>query len=327
LLFMFVFSSCGGEKTSGVNITVAVPSLQRTGSAAASLPAGLPAETASFLRSLDELAELERAGLWYQGMGLAESGLRESAGDLAGAVAAAYKEISRTYAFGLIQKIDVENGILHLLAVQNDETVIAASNAIIAFLNDRWTEAADGFSPLFDELEEPDSFIRWMTLVCSLEKSKAALAENRRAAAAYRSIRARYVTFPEYWYRGARVFSGAVAADYAENCINLSPNGPFAGECRKIIASYTGLKTEDGSSIKTKKEIETIISQSVNAANPQILDDLLPLIGLPENPYTVYAVGALRALTAIPGFRDYFSSKAAAASGRLAERLLYICRG
>jgi hypothetical protein len=166
-----------------------------------------------------------------------------------------------------------------------------------------------------------------MILVCSLEKDKAAsLAEDRRVGAAYKSIRARYSQFPEYWYRGARGFSGGIAAQYAENCINLSPQGPFADECRSILATNTGLKNEDGLSIKTKKEIETIISQSINSSNPQILDSLLPLISLPDNPYTVYAVSALKTLTGIPKFNEYFSGHAAVSKGRLAERLSYICR-
>jgi len=151
-------------------------------------------------------------------------------------------------------------------------------------------------------------------------------AENRQASAAYKAIRARYSQFPEYWYRGARCFSGGIAAQYAENCINLSPQGPFADECRSILAANTGLKNEDGLSIKTKKEIEAIISQSVNSSNPQVLDSLLPLIGLPDNPYTVYAVSALKTLTGIPKFNEYFSGHAAVSKGRLAERLLYICR-
>ncbi|GBU27643.1 hypothetical protein R84B8_01178 [Treponema sp. R8-4-B8] len=206
-------------------------------------------------------------------------------------------------------------------------------------------------------MDEPDGFGRWLILVCALEKDKVASsktnsftanspavdssvtnsfsansfaadssAKTRRISAAYKSIRARYSQFPEYWYRGARVFSGGIAAQYAENCINLSSQGPFADECRSILAANTGLKIEDGLSIKTKKEIETIISQSVKSSNPQILDSLLPLISLPDNPYTVYAVSALKSLKSIPKFNEYFSGQAAVSKGRLAERLLYICR-
>jgi len=285
----------------------------------------------TLMRTLDELAEIERAGSWFQGIGLTESALRENAGDYAGSVAAAYKELSWAYGLGLLQKEDLEKGLLNVLTVQGEETVAVTTNAILAFLNGQWKTAAADLSPLFNEADEPDGFGRWMILVCALElsvldPSTRSETENRRAAAAYKSIRARYAQFPEYWYRGARAFSGVIAAEFAENCINSSPNGPYAQECRKILAAYAGLKPEDGSSIKTKREIEAIIALSVNSANPQILDSLMPLISLPDNPYTVYAVGALRALTGSPKYRDYFNGKAASARGRLAERLSYICR-
>jgi len=324
LLILFIvpaFFACGGKMSSGTQ-TEGAPS---TGFAQA--PALVRpqegADLSSFYRSLDELAEIERAGSWFQGMALTESGIRESAGDFAGAVAAAYKEMAWAYGRGLIQKTDIEQGLQNLLAMKGERDVIAATNAVLAFAGEQWTQAGAGLETLFDESEEPDGFGRWMILVCALEKDR----EDRRAGAAYKSIRARYVQFPEYWYRGARAFSGAVAAEYAENCINSSAQGPFAEECRKILASFTGLKTEDGLSLRTKREIEAVISLSVNSGDPQLLDSLLPLIGLPDNPYTIYAVGAMRALTSVPAFRNYFTGQAAASSGRLAERLSYICRG
>jgi len=273
-------------------------------------------------RFLDELAQLERAGSWFQGMAMTESGIRENAGDFSGAVAAAYKELAWAYGKGLIQKEDLEQGLLNVLAAKSEEAVTAAANAVLAFVREQWAEAGAGLEPLFDAQEEPDGFGRWMILVCALEKNS----EDRRAGEAYKSIRARYVQFPEYWYRGARVFSGIVAAEYAENCINSSPQGPFADECRNILAVFTGLKNEDGLSIKTKIEIESIISNSLNTGNPQLLDHLFPLISLPDNPYTVYAVGALRALNSVPIYRDYFNAQASVSKGRLAERLSYICR-
>jgi len=284
----------------------------------------------ALLRTLDEFAELERAGSWIQGMALTESTIRENTGDYAGAVAAAYKELAWAYGLGLIQKEELENGILNVLAVSSDETVNAAANATLTFIRGQWDEAGAGLQPLFShlELDEPDGFGRWMLLVCTLELSaRETNNEDRRAAAAYRSIRARYAQFPEYWYRGARAFSGVIAAEFAENCINLASQGPFADECRFIIAVHVGLKIEDGSSIKTRREIDAIISQAVNSASPQLLEPLLPLISLSDNPYTTYAVGALRTLAGVPRFRDYFSVQAAAARGRLAERLSYISRG
>jgi hypothetical protein len=143
----------------------------------------------------------------------------------------------------------------------------------------------------------------------------------------YGAIRARYAKFPEYWYRGARAFQGLPAAEYAEQCINLAPSGAFAGECRIILAAAAGLQPEHSVSLRSKSEIEESVSLSLNRGNPEALAALMPLLSLPENPYTVYAVGALRALAALPKFRDYFSGLAETSSGRLAERLAYICRG
>jgi len=348
MLLCLILPSCGGGMASQKHAERAESLLKRSAMSSEN-PALLPAETwslststltglqgeadmAFILRSLEEMAELERAGSWIQGMALTESGLRESAGDLAGAVAAAYKELLWAYGLGMIQKVQIENGLLNAINTKNDKKINAAGNAMIAFTKEKWSEAAAGLAPLFNEIDEPDGFCRWMMLVCSLEKRKleksnsSSAEENKRALAAYGSIRARYAPFPEYWYRGARAFSGAIAADYAENCINASPNGPFAEECRKIIALFTGLSNEDGLVIKTKKEIEAIISMSVNSGNPKHLDSLLPLVGLPDNPYTIFAVSALRSLTSVPRFRDYLNGQAAASSGRLAERLTYICR-
>jgi len=322
---LLAFSACEGSSrgevqtvSEGQNVK---PSVGQTGSASSSTNEAV--DMPSLLQMLDELAALERAGSWLQGMALTESEIRENAGDYAGAVAAAYKELALAYGRGLVPKEEIEQGLLNLLDSKRDEAVTAAANAILAFSREQWDDASAGLERLFDQFEEPDSFGSWMILVCALEKN----CEDRRSGSAYKAIRARYAQFPEYWYRGARAFSGVVAAEYAENCINSSPQGPFAAECRKILAAHTGLNIEDGLSIKTKREIEAVISQSVNTGNPQLLDSLLPLIGLPDNPYTIYAVGALRALTSVPVFRDYFAEQVSASRGRLAERLSYIARG
>jgi hypothetical protein len=318
ILSVLLPAGCDGGNTSQAQEAVRSVMQPRTGIASP----GADIDLTSILQTLDELAELERAGYWIQGMALTESSIRENTGDYAGAVAAAYKELAWAYGLGLIQKEELENGILNVLAVNNSETVYAAANAVLAFLRGQWDEAAAGLWLLFNhlELDEPDGFGRWMLLVCALETDNG----DRRVGAAYRSIRARYTQFPEYWYRGARAFSGIIAAEFAENCINLSGQGPFANECRSILAVHAGLRIEDGPSIKTRREIDAIISQAVNTGSPQLLESLLPLISLSDNPYTTYVVGALRAIAGIPGFRDYFNAQAAAARGRLAERLSYI---
>jgi hypothetical protein len=320
-VLLMIFSACG--RGGSLKAGGSPKQIPEGGTSAGIVSSGMPESSGEDRRSrLDEIAALERAGSWFQGMGLAESGLRESFGDYTGAVAAAYKELSWALGRGMIKKEEAEQGLLNLLEADNDEAVKTAVKAVLAFSRGQWAQAAASLAPLFDEQEEPDSFGRWMLLVCALENDR----EDRRASAAYKSIRARYVQQPEYWYRGARAFSGAVAAEYAENCINLSPQGPFADECRRILASFAGLKSEDGSALRTKTEIEEVITRSVNTGNPQILDSLFPLIGLADNPYTIYAVGALKALSSVPKYRDFFNGQAAATKGRLAERLSYICR-
>ena len=118
-------------------------------------------------------------------------------------------------------------------------------------------------------------------------------------------------------------------ASYAERCINLNPQGPFAGAARKILASHAGFSSNDTAhnAIRTIAEIEVIVSASVNDNNPEILEEIFPLVALPDNPYTIYALGILRALAAIPEYRDFFTKGALKSPGRLGERLHYISRG
>jgi hypothetical protein len=314
-----IFCACGGGGNPAPSQTAEIAG----NTAPLTASAHTVEEIARAQRSLDELAELERSGSYFQGLALAESGLRETIGDYAGAVAAAYKELAWAYGQGNIQKADLEQGLLNVLGLNNGDVVTQAASAIIAFTQGQWADAQAALRPLFIEQEEPDGFGRWMLLVCQLEKNR----EDRQAAAAYRAIRARYTQYPEYWYRGARAFSGAVAADYAERCIGAAPQGPFAGECRAMLAAFSGLKKEDGPSLKTKFEIDDTVTRSINQGDPGILNVLIPLISLPDNPYTIYAVSALRALASVQKYRDFFNEKTAVSNGRLAERLAYICRG
>ena len=322
IFVLFLFSCTAG--TSSQTSSVSFDSSRQTGEVSGSRA---PVQIQHILQ-LDDFAQLERAGVWFQGMGFTESVIRENAGDYAGAVAAVYKELTWAYGMGLMTKEELEHAFLNILAERNEEPIFSAVYAVLAFSAEDWPKAAAGFEALrsitsfFDEEDEPDGFGRWMMLVCTLEKNR----ENRRAAAAYQSIRARYAHFPEYWYRGARVLSGLAAAEFAENCINIAPQGPFAEEARGILAVLSGLNRTDGLSIKTKAEIEEIISGSMRSGNPLLLESLLPLISLPDNPYTVFAVSALKALNTFTAYNEFFAARAALSNGRLAERLLYINR-
>jgi hypothetical protein len=275
---------------------------------------------------LEELAEAERLGGFVRGMGLAESSVREDAGDYAGAVIAAWKELAWTFSRGLLPKESLRQGLEHILTFKEGTAgAVEAAKAALAFVDGDWKGAGEALRALFPAEEAGDGLVRWMLLVCDMEGGPPEAAAG--AGAVYGSIRARYANFPEYWYRGARHFSGPIGAEYADRCIALAPQGPFADECRGILAAWLGLKGRDAAAVKSRAEIEGIIAGAAGTGNPELLAELLPLIGLPDNAYTFYAAGSLRALSKGPPFRDYLLREAAGASGRLAERLNYICRG
>ncbi|MFP3089656.1 hypothetical protein LQZ21_04950 [Treponema sp. TIM-1] len=294
----------------------------------------------TYISALEELAETERSGGFTPGMGLSESMIREWSGDYGGAVIAAYKELSWAYGYGAgvtreamaegLEKVLAlyegggENSALDNPALGEAERAQAllAARGVLAFHNGAWTQALLCLEGL-DTGDEPDAFIRWMALVCRLETGE----PFNQILGLYGAIRARYEGFPEYWYRGARHFSGHIRGEYAERCINLAPRGPFAGDCRGILAETVGLSVNEGSSIKTRAEIEEAITRSVASGNPGVLTELFGLLSLQDNPFTLYTAGALRALVIQEDFKNWFVREAARASGRLAERLLYISRG
>ena len=298
--------------------------------------------------NLERIAEIERTGAFFPGLAVLESELREKAGDYSGAAIAAYKELSWAYGYGNAARGQIEEGLVNALGLIEAQYTgsarssgIAAVNGCMAFAGEDWARAEELLS-LIPPSEEPDSFLRWMLLVCSLEQEGKNSAEKARSErSGYGAIRARYTNFPEYWYRGARAFTAGaegLAASYAEQCINTSPNGPFAADCRKILALHLGLGSDGkgirpdsnnnaDSGILTKAEIEHIIRTAVSNNNPADLKGLFPLMALPENPYTIYALGALKSLSSVPEFRSFFDEEARKSKGRLGERLNYISRG
>lgn len=295
----------------------------------------------TYAAALDELAETERSGGFEPGIGLTESMLREGSGDYGGAVIAAYKELSWAYGLGGgITREGIAEGLgavrsLYESPGENSspvdpslgeaerEKALRAVRGLLAFHHGQWTDARLSLEALFDARDEPDSFAQWMCLVCRLEEGE----PSRQVFAAYGAIRARYERFPEYWYRGARNFSGNLRGEYAEGCINLAPRGPFAEECRGILAEALGLSFEEKNNVKTLAEIETSVVRAVASDTPGVLTELFGLLSLHDNPYTLYAAGALRALAVQEDFRTWFAREAAGSSGRLAERLFYISRG
>jgi hypothetical protein len=290
---------------------------------------------------LERITEIERAGAYYPGLALIESGIRENSGDYAGAALAVCKELSWAYGYGTISGKQVEEGLLNALGFiengalpgQQRNSGTTALRGCMAFVREEWELAEELLSLILSPAEEPDSFLRWMLLVCALEQEERALeGKNRSARSAYGSIRARYTLFPEYWYRGAKAsFSDMnIAASYAEQCINASPRGPFSVPCRVILSDHFGVSYNGGDSLpemKTRAEIENIVRASLSTNDPEKLEELFPLMALPDNPYTLYTLGVMKSLSSVSEFRNFFAGKANESSGRLGERLNYISRG
>ena len=57
---------------------------------------------------------------------------------------------------------------------------------------------------------------------------------------------------------------------------------------------------------------------------PEVLEAMLPVLGLADNPATLYAVGALRSLCAVAEVRAWLLERRGTSVGRSAERLRYI---
>jgi hypothetical protein len=329
LCFVFFLLACTGEKPGALDSTVA-----------AGNPIVVPTDTGGYdadspdYESLDRLAEAERSGGFRPGMGLAESSLREDAADYAGAVIAAYKELSYAYAYSDIttpERVTLDqiktglNAVTSLYSGQPEgETAVRAAMAALAFIDADWKTALSIMESLFPEEDEPDSFSQWMIMAARLESGDS----SRSLRSRYGAVRARYGFFPEYWYRQARTSQdNGIILESAERCINIAPRGPYAGPSRSLMAGVFGLQTDNAEALRTRTEIEYVVTSTVSSRNPEWLADLLPLLALQDNPSTLYALGALRALTAEPVFREYFERKQKESSGRLSERLLYISKG
>jgi hypothetical protein len=125
---------------------------------------------------------------------------------------------------------------------------------------------------------------------------------------------------------------GADASAFAERAINLAPSGPFAEESRVALAVWSGLTSKNGAQIKTKLEIDRVITDAVEQQTPQTLSSLFPLLSLPDNPFTLYTAQVLRDTARDTAFSGYFktesqrqnSKKTDKNNMRLSERLSYI---
>lgn len=300
--------------------------------------AGVPPESIGALRlgseelkqALGELAERERLGGYVPGLGLIESSLRERGGDLTGAVLAAYKELLWAYSRGpapdnqgnaSISPTTIEDSLRKIrdLFPQNKETAQAVE-ASVAFSRFQWSQAETLLASLPSIAEEGDSFSRLLSLICQGEQGKT----EGDFFPNYGMLQGRFERFPPYWYHGMRFSQNRFSSEYAERCIDLAPQGPYAGEARAYLAKAAGLRAQDGPALRTKAEIETLLRRALGANQADSLGDLYPLLSLPDNPYTFFALGVMGSVAQEKPFKDYFTASLSTATGRLAERLRYV---
>jgi hypothetical protein len=299
--------------------------------------------------ALFNLAQTERDKGFSSGLGFYESSLRESSGDYAGAVFAAFKELLWAYSFGFLKDDGgaVQGGALatlekSLAAIKENrsgitsaagaEEIAEAVDASLDFLHGNYAKAAAIVKKYYSAYYELDSFPAWLLLVCRMAEENSApdaMLKNN-----YAALRSRYKTFPAYWYYAAK-FAGSdkgEAASNAETFINVtntapSVRSPLENECRELIASYAGVAKKDASRLLTRTEIESCITLAVQENNAEKISPLLGLLPLPDNPYTLFAEGALQALARLEPFKSYLENSLATRDARMRERLHYIIRG
>lgn len=291
-----------------------------------------------YQQALQNLAEEERLGGFKPGMGLAESSIREQTGDLAGAVFAAFKDLFFAYQYGYLSKSQVDERLAEVgKQFPEQKAVHAALGACRALISG---DAEEGLAQLgMIDFASPaasyglDDFPRWMERVFILSINNSdngrigSSEERNKIWDEYLATRSRYINYPLYWLVLSRNSRGAQQMDGAERCVSLAPKGPYADAGRALLAQLTGLSNKDNAAIKTRLEIESIIETAVASGSGEELNKLLPLLALPDNPYTLFALGACRGLATQENFARYFQDEMKKSSGRLHERLRYILGG
>uniref|UniRef100_A0A7C3E8H5 Uncharacterized protein n=1 Tax=Gracilinema caldarium TaxID=215591 RepID=A0A7C3E8H5_9SPIR len=274
--------------------------------------------------ALDQLAEEERSRGFSPGMGLAESSLYEKSGDLAGAVFSAFKELFFAYQYGYIKSSVLEERLKAVEKnVPNNPSVGHALTACRALISGNGSRGLDALAKINLDYYELDSFPRWIERVFLLASDRG----NEKILDEFLATRSRYNNYPFYWLLIARRSRGNAQLDAAERCVSLAPEGPYAEEGRILMALGVGLARKDAPALRTRMEIEALITAAAQTGNSESLKDLLPLLALPDNPYTLYALGACRGVASDTAFGAFFERETKKASGRLAERLRYVQGG
>lgn len=265
----------------------------------------------------------EAAFPYEPGTGLVESAMKEKKGDMEGAVLAAFMDLEYARELGAVAKADLDKKIADLGAKLGDKSFnpsgkgFKAVGAIKAFLKDDLAACAAGIA----ESGATGAFAAWL-------RALAPIAAGKEADQAYADLGKRLASFPAYWVYLATgsANAGKAQADIkaaAEKGIDLAPKGPYAPALRSMLAKLTGLGAEYAARIKTNAEIKDIGYRAASSRSPEVLESLWDILSLPDNEYTLFALGMVKGLSQDPRFLDALKAKLAAADGRLKERLTY----
>lgn len=281
-------------------------------------------EASAVSEALKIIADRERDGVYIPGLALQEAALHESDGDAGAALLAAFRELLWAY---ILLPVDDEHALdkeqlLERIAgaaalYPDNEQLCTVHNALASYIKEDWQHAADLLASCIHEDDEPDAFVHFLHLSCLLEAGH----DDESLRRSFALLRGRYESFPLYWFYAARFGSRRLEA--AEHCIALSPKGPYAQGARSILAELSGLEASDAEHLRIRAEIENAIEKSLSAKDPSLLHVLFPLLALPDNPFTLYALSSFRVLSEAHEYSLFFMDQSKQSSGRLAERLRY----
>ncbi|OHD19263.1 MAG: hypothetical protein A2087_09595 [Spirochaetes bacterium GWD1_61_31] len=282
------------------------------------------------------LNETERRQGYQAGSGLVASSYYEQLGLVVPAVFAACADLSQAYATGMITIDDYAGSLNQLAANWMDQSsedgrlVNQSIEAVRLFLASDWAGAEKILANLAGYTLHDDSFQAWMYLVAQIELNESRpyqgdqIVVYDQLATAYGSMMSRYRLLPQYWYYAMRInLNDSLAIDAAERCINLAPTGPFALLAREALAELWSLPKGAAVGLLTVQEIQDLIQTALADADLEQIKSLFPLLGLADNPATLYALGALQGLADNQIVRQWIQAESAKANGRLAERLRY----
>lgn len=283
----------------------------------------MPLEWVTPSNRILELAEIERRQGYQSALGIEEIGLMLDEKDGAGFVFSVFKELVYAFDYGQHEELGTELDLLGEGVTSfgfeplQVERALSAINAVRAFDGERWEDASRLIKLTGNDVQA-DGFKNLLLAICRIEMDSIPLEE-------FSIFQSRYRNLPRYWFYASRLDRHPeLAKDAAVRCILLSGSGPFSLKARESVCLHYGIEKSSASQLVLASESQLIIEEALYYSQPERLEMMLPVLSLPDNPDTLFALGALKSLAADRQIREWLYRKKAGAAGRLAERLIYV---